>query len=181
MNPTLVIENARRRPDAFYLIFLAFFWLIWTPLTGFAQYFAITDFHWFFVIWLPFGYIGVLGIPWMVIQSLKPQKLEATPDALRIHGSGVPFRRVVDLPRDREIKLHIGHAEEDSEGEMVATLNLLSDASWYQRRIMISPLSHPEEKPRLFRLIKSFLCENGFEVVIEDKHPKTRTSEDDEK
>ena len=178
MNPTLVIKNAGRRLDRFYVGFLVLFWMIWTPVTAWATAIALSDFSFFWVLWLPFGYVGVCGIPYMLIQSRKPQTLEATADALVIHGTGIPFTRVVAIPRDQEIKLHFGRYDDGSEGESVTTLNIFSRTSWWTRRIMIAPLSHPEEKRQIFRDLRAFLSENGFRIQVNDEHLKTRNEQD---
>lgn len=178
MNPTLVIKNVGRRPDRCYLGFLSIFWVIWTPVTAWATATAFSDFSFFWVLWLPFGYLGVLGIPYMLIQSRKPQTLEATPNSLVIHGTGIPFARVVEIPRDQGIKLHFGRHDDGSDGESVATLNIFSGTSWWTRRIMIAPLSHPKEKRQIFRNLRTFLSENGFRIQVEDEHPETRSEQD---
>jgi len=178
MNPTLVITNAGCRPDGCYVGFLSIFWIIWTPVTAFATAAALSEFRFFWLLWLPFGYVGVFGIPYMLIQSRKPQTLEATPDALIIHGTGIPFVRVVEIPRAQEIHLHFGLYDDASDGESFTTLNIFSGTSWWTRRIMIAPLSHPKEKRQIFRDLRTFLSENGFRIQVEDNHPKTRSEQD---
>lgn len=180
MNPTLVIDNSGRRSDGCYLGFLVLFWIVWTPVTVWATLEAFSDFNLFWVVWLPFGYIGMLGIPFMLWQSRKPQVLESAPDSLQIRGTGLPFARVVTIPRGQKIKLHFGHYGDDGEGESVATLNVFSGSSWWTRRIMIAPLAHPSEKRKIFHEVEAFLTENGFNIELDDDHPKTRSEQDAE-
>ena len=178
MNPFLTIENIGRRRDRFYIGFLVIFWIIWTPCTIIATTLAISDFSFFWLIWLPFGYIGLLGIPFVLIESRKPQTLEATTDSLLIHGTGIPFSRTVAIPRTRSITLNFGNYSESDESESVATLNIISKDSWWKKRIMISALSHPTEKRKIFRSLKRFLTENDFLLHVEDNHPKSREAQD---
>jgi hypothetical protein len=178
MNPQLVIENTGRRPDGCYFGFLVIFWIIWTPLTAWATVITFLDFSFFWILLLPFGYVGVLGFPYMLIQSRKPQILESTPDSLTIRGTGIPFSRVVEIPRGQSIKLHFGHYVDSRGGESVVTLNIISGSSLWTRRIMIAPLSHPTEKRQIFRDLRSFLKEHKFNVEVDDDHPKSRSEQD---
>lgn len=144
-------------------------------MTVWATFAAFSDFHLFWVVWLPFGYIGVLGIPSVLLNSRRAQTLESTPDSLRIHRTGIPFSRVVTIPRGQKITLHLGHYGDDGEGESVVTLNVFSGSSWWKRRIMIAQLAHPKEKRKIFHEVEAFLHENGFDAEIDDDHPKTRS------
>ena len=178
MNPSLTIDNSGRRLDGCYLGGLIVFWIIWAPATIWVTAMAISDFHIFWAVWLVFGYVGVLGIPYVMIQSRKPHRLEATDDALIVHGTGLPFTKVVKIPREQRIELHFGHYEDSNESESVATLNLISGNSLWTKRIMISPLMHPSEKRQIFRQIKAFLIDHGFNVEVVDDHPKSRGEDD---
>lgn len=174
MNPQLVIDNTGRRIDVFYLCFLIVFWIIWTPLTVWATVTAYLNFSFFWVIWLPFGYVGVFGIPYMLVQSTRPQTLLATPDSLRVSGTGIPLARVIEIPRQQEIKLHFGRYGDEGEGESVATLNIISGTSIWTKRIMIAPLSHPNEKRQIFDELQTFLLENEFRLRVDDQHPESK-------
>ena len=61
--PRLIINTKGLKKDKFYIGGLIVFWLIWTPITLFFCIGAIVDFHWFLLIWLPFGLAGVILIP----------------------------------------------------------------------------------------------------------------------
>lgn len=174
MASSLTIENSNRWPDKLYIGLLSAFWIIWAPATAWVTFLAITDFHIFFLLWLPFGYLGVLLVPWIMIQSRKPQVLEATEGMLIFHGNGTPFFNVINIPRCQLFKLHIGHYD-NGEGESVVTLNLLYGGADSINRIMISPLSHPLEKRKVFREVEAFLQENGFLLEIQDDHPASKT------
>ena len=174
MNPTLAITNTGRRPDGCYLGCLTICWMIWTPATALATVAALTDFSFFWVLWLAVGYVGVFGIPYMLIESRKPQTLEATADSLVIHGTGIPFARVIEIPRDQKIELHLGRYDDGGDGESFVSLNIFSGTSWWTKRVMIAPLSHPEEKRQIFRDLQTFLSENRFRIHVADEHPKTR-------
>lgn len=175
MNSVLIIDKAGLRKDGCYLGGLSIFWIIWTPVTVCATVIAFSDFSFFWLVWLVFGYVGVLGIPYMLLDSMKPHKFEATTYSLIIRGTGIPFARVIDIPRSQPIKIHLGHYDDES----VVTLNIFSGVSAWTRRIMIAPLSHPMEKRRIFGELQTFLSENNFEVHVEDDHPKTRCEEDE--
>ena len=174
---SITIENSKQRHDKLYVGCLVVFWIIWTPLTCFVTFLAITHFHWFFVLWLVFGYLGVIGIPWTIIQSHKPQTLEASEDALIIRGTGVLFKNVIHIPREKLITLHIGHYEDGNDTESVVTLNLFSGQSPWTQRVMISPLAHPSEKRHIFHQLELFLSANGFQFEVKDEHPKTRSEQ----
>lgn len=167
METSITIENSGRRSDVAYTGCLCVFWLIWTPVTIGVTYLAYSDFHIFFVIWLLFGYLGVFGVPWTLIQSRRPQRLVATEQDLIIDGGNNPFQKIVRMPRNKVIKLYFGHYD-DGEVEAVVTLNLFSGA----KRVMISQLSHPTEKREIFETISKFLEENEFNVEIEDTTKK---------
>ena len=77
------------------------------------------------------------------------------------------------IPRDQKIKLYFGHYGDDGECESVATLNIFSGTSWWTRRMMIAQLAHPIEKRQIFHEVEAFLTENGFNLYIDDAHPKT--------
>lgn len=178
MNPTLVIDSKGRRIDKFYAGFLIIFWIIWTPITALATLAAITKFNWFWVLWLPFGYLGVFIIPYAFLQSGKPQEFEATSDSLVFRGTGNPFVKTIEIPRKQTITLHFGHYGDVGDSESVPTLNMITKRSRSTRRIMISPLTHPNEKRQILRDLSIFLVENGFDVLVQDEHPKSRDEQD---
>lgn len=172
MYPTLDIRNEGRRIDGCYFSLLLAFWITWTLTTVWVTLEVTSNFNIDGMLWLVFAYLGVVGIPYLIGNSQKPQRLVATGDSLIVYGSGIPFKSRVRIPRDQPIELHFGHYAE-GDVEAVATLNLVSGDSFWTRRIMISPLSHPDEKREIFREIRSFLKDQGFllEVVEDDATP----------
>jgi len=174
MNPSITIRNAGRPLDKWYVGFLSLFWLVWTLGAAWATVSALTDFHFFWILWLPFAFLGVYLPPYIILSFRKPQKFEATSECLIVHRTGIPFKQVVKIPREQVIKLYFGRYD-DGNGEAARTLNIFSENSFWTRRIMISTLSHSNEKRKIFQQLRTFLTENGFALEIVDHHPNSNS------
>lgn len=127
------------------------------------------EFHWFLMLWLLLAILAVVGIPWLLWQSRKPQILEAQQGCLIIRGVPDRFFGEMRIPRTEQIELFLGHyTDNDGDREAVNTLSLLFGKGLRSRRVMLSQFSHVSEKKYQFRRIVQFLTDHGFQLKAED-------------
>jgi hypothetical protein len=153
------IDPRRFRKDRFYTGFLILFWILWTPVTLFVTGFASTGegpqaFLW---LWLCFGWLGVLLIPWALLTRNRTQRLRMRAGRLLVSGTGLLPWTALAIDRDQIAALTLEAYDEES----VLTLNLFLKGL-FRRRVMLASLVHPEGKEILFREIERFLHDHGF-------------------
>ena len=159
-----VISSEGKRKDKGYIGCLSIWWIIWTPATAVVTYAAFAEFHIFLIIWLIFGYAGVILIPLCLLGMNKPQVLLFNGDHLIIKGPGWLFGKAIHVGKDEitalTLEYYDGPGTEDTES--VWTLNLFLKRKYSKKRIMLAQFLHPEEKAELFYQIKDFLERHGF-------------------
>jgi len=160
--PELEIKTKGLRKDKFHIGFLTAFWIIWVPITLFAVIAAIDDFSIFWVIWLPFGIIGVILIPLTLYGINGSHVIIAEPNGIKILSNKAFFQREVFIKKDDLESVMLGRYDSDFDGESIVTLNIFKKSGWWNKRIMIAPFVHPDEKKMIYAKILSFLTENNF-------------------
>ncbi len=90
-----VIDPRDYRKDRMTIGLLIPFCLIWISLTAFMTVAALTEPSSFFFIWLIFGYMGTLLIPYMLVTRNRKHILEVEGESLVVYGTGfLPGSRV---------------------------------------------------------------------------------------
>ena len=176
-NRELIIKTKGLRKDKFYIGFMVAFWFIWAPMTFFALKNAINDFSFFWVIWLPFGLIGVILIPVSLYGINGSHKITLESNGLRVISDKDLFQRNIFINKDDIESVMIGHDKSDGETESVATLNIFKKSGFWNKRIMIATYTHPSEKKVIFSKLVAFLEENGFEFKSIDTLSKKKTEQ----
>jgi hypothetical protein len=154
------IDPRRFRSDRFYTVFLIAFWIVWTPLTLLVTGFAATGDgpQAFLLLWLCFGWLGVLLVPWSLLTRNRRQRMRMSAGRLLVRGTGLLPWSEVAVERDQLHALTLERHDEES----VLTLNLLLKGSLLKGRVMLAPMVHPDGKEVLFGEIAPFLREHGF-------------------
>lgn len=172
-----VIPSKGKRKDKGYIGCLSIFWIIWTPATAVVTYGAFTEFRIFLMIWLIFGYAGVVLIPLCLLGINKPQVLLFNGEHLIVKGTGWPFGKAIHVGRDEIEALTLEHYDgpgtEDTES--VWSLNLFLKRTYLKKRIMLAQFLHPEEKVELFWKIKDFLEGHGFNFETKNNYKPKNT------
>jgi hypothetical protein len=168
-----VIDPRIYRKYYFYIGVLLAFWLIWTPVTAVITLLAIFKPHPFFFIWLTFGYLGTILIPFVLLRMNKRQLLEVTEDSLLIYGTGFRPSSHVSILKQNLAALTLEHHCERrggrKHGEGVYTLNLFQKRGVRSRRIMLASFVHPKDKAILLGEIEVFLFSHGFELEVKNE------------
>lgn len=164
---TLTIEWSNREipKSVFLTIFIVVFWIIWTPATLFVTCLLLSgDGPWlFFVIWLLFGYLGMLGIPiWWTIRWAR-ESVEFDEQSYRHHLIGYPkwFQR--DWKMEQVTSIHYGHYDDE---ESTPTLNVIKGKS----RDIIAWWASPDTTYELFLVIKEHLESRDCDVSVVDEN-----------
>jgi hypothetical protein len=160
--PELLIITKGLRKDKVYLGLMIGFWIIWTPITLFAVAAAIYKFTFFWVLWLPFGFAGVILISISLFALNCTHLLIAEPDGIRILSDRALLQREVFIKKEDLKSVMLGVYDSGGESESVITLNLFKKSGWFNNRIMLAPFVHPDDKRKIYSQIVCFLDQNKF-------------------
>ncbi len=169
---TISWSNRRAPKDLFVAVFLVFFWLIWTPMTGFVFRLFISRLargqgvDWFMVLWLVFGVAGVVLIPYTMLQRRWTEIIQVSDDSIIVGSRGwLAPRPVVKQKGEVELLALERHPPNDSDGETVFTLNLLTESGFFGgRRRMLAYWLPPAEKYRLFLILREIFERRGWSL-----------------
>ena len=162
---TLTIEWSNRdiKKSGCLTIFVAFFWLVWTPAT-----LAVTGLLFFgdgpklfFAVWLLFGYLGVLGIPiwWSIRWARESVEFDQTSYKHRLIGYPKWFQK--DWRLEQLTLIHYGFYDDE---ESFPTLSVISGKS----RDIVACWASPDITHELFGVIKEFLESEQLDVPTVD-------------
>ena len=146
-------------------VFMALFWLIWTPVTLFVTclLFFGDGPKLFFVIWLLFGYLGVLLIPiWWSLRWAR-ESVEFNQKSYKHRLIGYPkwFQR--DWEIEQLTLIHYGHYDDEESFPMLSVIK-------GKTRDIIACWASPDITYELFKVIKAFLESNQFDVSVVDEN-----------
>lgn len=143
----------------FYLISMVLFWVIWAPATGVVTYLALTTQEIFFYIWLIFGYLGTVLIPWSILSRNRKMTLKLTNDNVEIKGAGVSPNSLIIFPKKKLTELTLEYHDE-SEPESVYSLNIFYVKNNKRKRIHLVPYITPKSLNEIFNDLCKFLIKN---------------------
>ena len=176
---TLKIEWSNREiaKSTYLTIFLAVFWIVWTPTTFVVTWLLLFGDgpKLFFFIWLLFGYSGVFCVPlWWSMRWAK-ETVEFDRGSYRHGLVGYPKWLQRDWKIEELTSIHYGAC--DDEGSP-PTLNVFKGKT----HDIIAWWAKPDIAYQLFLVIKEFLEANGFEVPVTDgretKHREFKENEE---
>ena len=133
-------DNREIPRSCFLSVFMALFWIIWTPTTIFVTHLLLTGKGpaIFFFVWLIFGYLGVILIPASWFLRYTVERIE-----------------IDDITR-----IDFGHFDDES----IKTLNIRKGS----RRDMIAYWAKDEFRKVLFEAIRAHLIEIGSKIEVID-------------
>lgn len=144
-------------------VFIAVFWLIWTPATLFVTclLFFGDGPKFFFAIWLLAGYLGMFGIPiwWSVRWARESVEFDQQSYKHRLISYPKWFQREWRIKQLTSI--HYGCYDDE---ESFPTLSVIKGKS----RDIIAWWASPSITYELFLVIKEFLESNQFDVSVID-------------
>lgn len=145
----------------FLACFLVCFWLAWTLITLFVSGLA-----WqargvqlvFFLIWLTFGWLGVITIPYTLLMRRWRESLTIDQTSLTFAYSGLLAKRPRTIPLSSIASISLGHVDGADGGESIQTLNvyLVRTESVWSRRQMVAYWLPDEMQEQLFEALEAF-------------------------
>lgn len=155
-------DNREIPRSCFLTVFMLGFWLVWTPVTLLITYllFSGEGPALFFVIWLIFGYAGVIGIPltWMLRWTIE--RIELDNKVYRHYYVNMPNWFPRQWPTDELTQIDFGHYDDES----VTTLNIRRG----RKRDMVACWAKDDFRQALFEVIRNHITELGIEVPVVD-------------
>lgn len=164
----IFIDCEPLKKDKFYIAFIIVFWLIWTPATAYVTWLAIQEFSIFHLIWLVFGYIGVILLPLSLLGAKGREKIIISNSRIKVEYDHGIFKSTVSIEKDNlesvTLEQHVFSPPSFGESgqECVWTLNVFQKRRWRWKRVMIASLAHPEEKNRIYADLVGTLLKFGF-------------------
>lgn len=160
---TLRIEwNNRRVPkDNFVFGALLLFWILWCPTTLFVTWLAFQRLEAFFFIWLIFGWIGTLGIPYTFLGRSWFEAIVVGRETVahELRGVCAPRPKVVSI--GPKVELLLGFYDEESN----LTLSLLGPKIGLTKRHTLAYWLSPKLKREVFDAIERFVRAAGIELA----------------
>ncbi|HOX05181.1 MAG TPA: hypothetical protein PK280_02175 [Planctomycetota bacterium] len=156
------IDPSKYRSYNSYAWWLIIIWLVWAPMTAVVTYLAVTRLDAFLFVWLLFGYLGTVAVPYAIYNRRRRQVLEVDGDSLVIYGAGILPRSKVRIEKNNLQALTLELHESTDGSESVYSLNLLSQQGVWQNRVHLAPFVHPADQAILLEEIKAFLERHGF-------------------
>jgi len=151
-------NNRRTRPDSYLFWFFVFFWSIWTPATiaATSMIFRSGSPTIPLSIWCFFGWLGTLGIPYMLLQRFWCEWLTISPDSIVFGQRGILAPKSKRIPLEAVDEIGIGHYD-SGETESAVTLNIKYHTSKKRRaRRIVGYWLHPTLKEQVFHAVEQF-------------------------
>lgn len=176
-----VIDPRNYRTYWVQIVLLIVFWLLWTPGTIIATFYAFSEkTHFlgklFLFLWLIAGYFGVIVIPYSIFNMRRKQIVKIEGDTIVVEGARfLPFS--IDRIHKQDLKaltLETYSGETDT-NESTYTLNLWQKHGKKPKRVTLADFVHPRDKSKIFQEISGFLHSNGF--AFEEKNEMARSFE----
>ena len=153
---------------------LSLFWVFWAFATVFftalLTYDAMNIFLW---LWLPFGYLGVLGLGYYLMVGRRGKEWFRVVDG-DLHYKGC-FKKIVIIERRKlrsvylgNFKYEMGEEDEDRKGEVWPTLNILyvKQKPNLPKRINVGNLIYREDLAVIFKELCAFFRSNNFDFEM---------------
>ena len=138
------------------------FWVVWTPLTLFITYLLLSGEGptLFFLIWLIFGYVGVIGIPltWMLRWTIE--RIELDDKTYRHYYANMPNWFPREWATKELTQIEFGYHDEES----ITTLSIRRG----RKRDMIAYWAHGDFRLILFDAIRDHVVAIGIETPVVD-------------
>jgi hypothetical protein len=110
-------DNRQVRKDGCTFFFLLVFWIIWAPATVFVTGLLLVDDgggRWFFAIWLVFGWLGTLGIPYTFLGRSWREWIEISAHTVCHGHEGFLAPRRKSFPLDTILCIFFGHVGDET-------------------------------------------------------------------
>lgn len=166
----IVIDPAGARMDKGYVIFLVAFWLVWTPASLFVLSLALETGDAFLWIWTLFSALGVLGVPYVLLQRRGREIVEVTDSEVRVHAEGGLFADRWRATKNQVERLGLERFGPRGDEETVYSLNLVKRGSFLRRRRLLAATLHPDEKRRAYVELAAALRRRGYAAEIVDTY-----------
>lgn len=156
-------NNREIAKSSFIAIFLGVFWLIWTPVTFYVTTLAISGTGpWpFLLLWLVFGYLGVIAIPVTWMLRYTSERIEIDDEEYRHIFVNLPWFFPKRWPVSEIRRVTFGRVGDES----IATLNIWRGAF---KRDMIAYWGRSDIKRDLFHEIAIYLEETERDIQVID-------------
>ena len=162
-------DNRQVRKDGCLLLFLVVFWIVWAPVTVLATCFLLLARDWFegciLAIWLIFGWLGTLLIPYTVLARFWREWVEISNEAICYGCEGFLAPRAKRLPLTIILCIFYGHVGEDS--FVTLSVYLVPGGSGLVNRHLIGYWLAPALKKELFDRIEKFAQEKQLPLQID--------------
>lgn len=160
----MVIQwDNRKIPRSWFItVVMAGFWIVWTPVTLLATYCFFLSFgswaFFFFLVWLVFGYVGVIGIPlkWVLRWSIERIELD---DETYVHRYvNLPNWFSHEWPISEIAWIYYGRNNKES----MTTLNV----QYGNKRDMIAYWALDDFRQTIFDAIQNHVSETEIKVAV---------------
>ena len=169
MAERIVIDPSTSRADRGILIFLVVFWIVWTGATLFDLWIAVSGGPWLTWVWFAFAMVGVVMIPYVLLQRRGREVIVVTDAEVRVHVEGGVRSDPWSASRRALRRLSLERYDDHGDAETVWSLNLVRDRGFLKRRLLGLTV-HPDEKARAFAEIDAALRRHGFEHESVDEY-----------
>ena len=157
-------DNRTVPKDNFTCGCLVLFWLIWAPATVFVTWLLFYgDNPVFFAIWLIFGLLGTLLIPYSLLGRLWSEWIEVSPTAITHGFEGRWSPKPKTFPTGPDVKLTLGSYGD----ETMVTLNVVwMRQSGFEGRAILGYWLNPKIKEQVFQAISTFVKAHKIPLKI---------------
>jgi|GEM_PF-2164830 len=157
----LLWNNRQVRIDNFVFLGFILFWIVWAPLTCLVTsgIFLSND-PTFCLIWCIFGWLGTLGIPYVILRRFQSEWIEVSRQGISHGFGGWLGGKLKVFPLETIVELDLGRHGEES----MVTLNIRK-ADFPQRHILGYWLA-PGLKEQVFEAIHDFRNANWLPLKM---------------
>jgi hypothetical protein len=164
-------DNRELPKKRFLGSFLILFWMVWTSMTLFVTALAFQargmDLA-MLLIWLLFGWVGVLAIPYTLLMRSWGESIIIDDTSIMLSYSGLLARRSQTIPLGSIDTISIGHVQDSDGGESIQTLNiyLTGTKPLLSRRLMVAYWLPADLQNDIFRAIEAFVEKHSLNVQM---------------
>lgn len=170
VDETLRIEWSNRDvpKDGCVFVFFVLFWIVWCPLTLAVTWLAFERREAFFFIWLVFGWVGTLGVPYTLLRRYWSEVIEVSSRAVTHRCVGLLAPRPKVWRLELGLEIFLGFYDEESN----CTLSLIRSQNGSTKRHLLAYWLSPKLKGAAFDAIKRFVEAKHIDLTMREAPAK---------
>ena len=160
-------DNRHVRKDGCMFVFFFVFWIIWAPATLYMTSLLFVEEggpRWFFAIWLIFGWVGTLAIPYGFLGRSWREWIVISEQGVCHGREGFLAPKPKTFPLSTILCIFFGHCGEET--PVTLSIYCVPGRLGLANRHQLGYWLAPDSKKKLFDRIEAFVGDNGLPLQM---------------